>query len=75
MTLKGLISLLREFEDPAATVTLTERAGVAALLFKQVQKDDDLSGLLYEKFEAHRKIVRYEQRVFNQLRKQSFVNK
>ena len=44
MTLKGLISLLREFGDPAATVTPTERARVAALLFKQVQKDNDLSG-------------------------------
>ena len=75
MTLKGLISLLRQFGDPAVTVTPTERAGVAALLFKQVQKDNDLSGLLYEKFEAHRKLMRYEQRAFNQLRKKSLVNK
>ena len=75
MTLKGLISLLREFGDPAATVAPTERARVAALLFKQVQKDNDLSGLLYEKFEAHRKLMRYEQRAFNQLRKKSLVKK
>lgn len=75
MTLKRLISLLREFGDPAATVTPTERARVAALLFKQVQKDNDLSGLLYEKFEAHRKLMRYEQRAFNQLRKKSLVKK
>ena len=49
MTLEGLTSLLREFGDPAAMVTLIERAKVAALLFKQVQKDNDLSGLLFEK--------------------------
>ena len=75
MTLEGLTSLLREFGDPAARVTPTERARVAALLFKQVQKDNDLSGLLFEKFEAHRKLIRYEQRAFNQLRKKSQVKK
>lgn len=75
MTLEGLTSLLREFGDPAARVTPTERARVAALLFKQVQKDNDLSGLLFEKFEAHRKLIRYEQRAFNQLRKKSLVKK
>jgi hypothetical protein len=75
MSLEGLISLLREFGDPTAMVTSTERARVATLLFKQVQKDNDLSGLLFEKFEAHRKLMRYEQRAFNQLRKKSLVKK
>ena len=75
MTLEGLISLLREFGDPAATVTSAERAKVATLLFKQVHRDNDLSGLLFEKFEAHRKLMRYEQRAFNQLRKISQIKK
>jgi hypothetical protein len=75
MTLEGMTSLLREFGDPAARVTSTERARVAALLFKQVQKDNDLSGLLFEKFDAHRKLMRYEQRAFNQIRKKSQVKK
>ena len=75
MTLEGMTSLLREFGDPAARVTSTERARVAALLFKQVQKDNDLSGLLFEKFDAHRKLIRYEQRAFNQLRKKTQVKK
>ena len=75
MTLEGLTSLLREFGDPAARVTPTERARVAALLFKQVQKDNDLSGLLFEKFEAHRRLMRYEQRAFNQIRRKSQVTK
>ena len=52
-----------------------ERARVVALLFKQVQKDNDLLGLLFEKFEAHRKLMRYEQWSFNQLRKKSLVRK
>lgn len=42
---------------------------------KRAVKDTDLSGLLYEKFEAHRKLMRYEQRAFNQLRNKSSVKK
>ena len=73
MTPEPVASFEREFGDPAARVTPTERARVAALLSKQVQKDNDLPGLLFEKFEAHRKLMRYEQRAFNQLRKKSQV--
>ena len=56
---------MREFGDSAATVTSTYWPRVAALSFKQVQKDDELLGLLYETFEALHKIMRYEQRAFN----------
>jgi hypothetical protein len=45
------------------------------LLYNKACKDTDTSGLLYEKFEAHRKLMRYEQRGFNQLRKISQVKK
>lgn len=75
MTLEWLTSILREFDDPTARVTPTERARVAALLFRQVQKDNDLSGLLFEKFDTHRKLIRYERRAFNQLRKKSQIKK
>ena len=75
MTPEASASFVREMEDPLSTVTPMERARVVALLFKQVQKDNDLSGLLFEKFEAHRKLIRYEQRAFNQLRKKSLVKK
>jgi hypothetical protein len=73
ITLQGLTSLFRKFGDPAATVTTTEWARVAALLFNQVQKDNNLLGLLFEKFEAHRKLKRYEQHAFNQHRKKESV--
>jgi hypothetical protein len=75
MTPEAVASFVREMEDPLSTVTPMERAKVVALLFKQVQKDNDLSGLLFEKFEEHRKLIRYEQRAFNQLRKRSQVKK
>jgi hypothetical protein len=75
MTPEAVASFVREMEDPLSTVTPMERARVVALLFKQVQKDNSLSGLLFEKFEAHRKLMRYEQRAFNQLRKKSQIKK
>jgi len=75
MTPEAVASFVREMEDPLSTVTPMERARVVALLFKQVQKDNDLSGLLFEKFDTHRKLMRYEQRAFNQLRKKSLVKK
>ncbi|MDA7744278.1 hypothetical protein N8854_00510 [Porticoccaceae bacterium] len=75
MTPEAVASFVREMEDPLSTVTPMERARVVALLFKQVQKDNNLSGLLFEKFEAHRKLMRYEQRSFNQLRKKSQIKK
>jgi hypothetical protein len=75
MTPEAVAGFVREMEDPLSTVTPMERARVVALLFKQVQKDNDLPGLLFEKFEAHRKLIRYEQRAFNQLRKKSQVKK
>ncbi len=60
MTPEAVASFVREMEDPLSTVTPMERARVVALLFKLVQKDNDLPGLLFEKFEAHRKLIRYE---------------
>ena len=75
MTPEAVAGFVREMEDPLSTVTPIERAKVVALLFKQVQKDNDLSGLLFEKFDSHRKLMRYEQRAFNQLRKKSLFKK
>ena len=58
MTLEAVAGLLHEFGDPTATVTPTERARFEALLFKHVRRGNDLTGLLFEKFEAHRKLMR-----------------
>ncbi len=62
-------------DHPGLGVTQAERRAVVGFLAKQVAKNNDLPGLLYEKFEAHRKLMRYEQRAFNQLRKISQVKK
>ncbi|MGB1158182.1 MAG: hypothetical protein ACPG3V_02140 [Porticoccaceae bacterium] len=44
-------------------------------LLMRLRMANNLPILLFEKFEAHRKLIRYEQRAFNQLRKESQVKK
>jgi hypothetical protein len=75
MTPEAVAEFVREMEGFQSGVTKSERRTVIGLLYRQVQKDNDLSSLLFEKFEAHRKLMRYEQRAFNQLRKKSLVKK
>ena len=75
MTPEALAEFVREMEGFQSGVTKSERRTVIGLVYCQVQKDNDLSGLLFEEFEARRKLIRYEQRAFNQLRKKSQVNK
>lgn len=75
MSIEAVGEFVREFEHPGSGVTQAERRAVVGLLAKQVSLDNDLPGLLFEKFEAHRKLMRYEQRAFNQLRKISQVKK
>jgi hypothetical protein len=73
------IAALREYVQEMAKqgsgVTKNEMRRFTMLLYYQVLKDNNLAGLLYEKFEAHRELMRYEQRAFNQLRKKSLVKK
>ena len=75
MSIEVVGEFVREFEQPGSGVTKAERRAVVAILSKEVAKDNNFPGLLYEKFEAHRKLMRYEQRAFNQLRKISQVKK
>ena len=75
ISVRAVAAFVREVERPGSGVTQAERRAVVALLVKEVAKDNNLSGLLYEKFEAHRKLMRYEQRAFNQLRKMSQIKK
>ena len=75
ISVEAVADFVHEFERPGSGVTQAERRAVVAILVKEVAKDNNLPGLLYEKFEAHRKLMRYEQKVFNQLRKISRINK
>jgi hypothetical protein len=74
-SIAALREYVQEMAKPGSGVTKNEMRRITMLLYYQVLKDTDTAGLLYEKFEAHRKLMRYEQRAFNQLRKKSLVKK
>jgi len=48
---------------------------IVAFFVKEIGNDNDLSDLLQEKFEAHRKLVCYEQQKFSQLQKINKIKK
>jgi len=75
MSVEEVAEFVLKLDHPGLAVTQAERRAVVGFLAKQVAKNNDLPGLLYEKFEAHRKLMRYEQRAFNQLRKISQIKK
>ena len=75
MTLGAIMEALHDFMGSSEGVTMREIGDITKMIHKDVLKDNDLASLLYEKFEAHRKLIRYEQRAFNQLRKSSGVKK
>jgi len=72
---ESLVEGVREMATLGSDVTPTEIRAMTMIFYREVLKDNNLSGLLFEKFEAHRKLMRYEQRAFNQLRKKSEVKK
>ncbi len=74
-SMAALREYVQEMAKPGSGVTNNEMRRITMLLYFQVLKDTDTAGLLYEKFEAHRKLMRYEQRAFNQLRKTSQAKK
>ena len=75
ISIEAVGEFVREFDHSGSGVTQAEYSAIVPLLAKQVAKDNNFPGLLYERFEANRKLMRYEQWAFNQLRKISQVKK
>jgi len=75
MTLEAIMEAVHDFLESSEGVTMRETGHIIKMTQQEVTKDNDLASLLYEKFEAHRKLLRYERRAFNQLRKSSGVKK
>ena len=60
-TIVGMVS-------PKERLSKRDRLYMVNLLYKEVEKDNDPAQRLMLKIEAHRKIMRYEQRAVNRLR-------
>ena len=66
---EALYRTIKEMETPRSGVTSAERRAVFTLLYRQIKEDNDRARRFAKKLEGHRKLMRYEQRAVNQIRK------
>ena len=75
MSPEALYEAIKEMETPRSGVTSAERRAVLSLLYRQIQEDNDRARRFAKKLEGHRKLMRYEQRAVNQIRKAARIKK
>ena len=72
---EALYRTIKEMETPRSGVTSAERRAVFTFLYRQIKEDNDRARRFAKKLEGHRKLVRYEQRAVNQIRKAARIKK
>jgi hypothetical protein len=75
MSPETLYRTIKETETPRSGVTSAERRAVFTLLYRQIKEDNDRARRFARKLEGHRKLMRYEQRAVNQIRKAASIKK
>jgi len=75
MSPEALFETIKEMETPRSGVTSAERRAVFTLLYRQIKEDNDRARRFAKKLESHRKLMRYEQRAVNQIRKAARIKK
>ena len=69
------IRSIRETQIPESQMDEADIREVGNLMFRQGQQDNDPISQLNVKIEEHRKLIRYEQRAVNQIRKAARIKK
>jgi hypothetical protein len=62
-------------ETPRSGETSAERRAVFTFLYRQIREGNDRVRRFAKKLEGHRKLMRYEQRAVNQIRKAARIKK
>ena len=75
MSLEALYRTIKELEAPRSGVTSAERRALFTLLYRQIKEDNDRARRFAKKLEGHRKLMRYDQRAVNQIRKAARIKK
>jgi enoyl-CoA hydratase/carnithine racemase len=75
MSPEALYRTIKEMETPRSGVTSAERRAVFTLLYRQIKEHNDRARRFAKKLEGHRKLMRYEQRAVNQIRKAVRIKK
>ena len=72
---ESLYRTIKEIETPRSGVTSAERRVVFTLLYRHIKEDNDRARRFAKKLEGHRKLMRYERRAVNQIRKAAQIKK
>jgi hypothetical protein len=75
LTRREWIRSVRETQIPQSQMEDADIRWVGNLMFRQGQQDHDPVSQLAVKLEEHRKLMRYEQRAVNQIRKAARIKK
>ena len=75
LTRREWIHSIRETQIPESQMEEADIREVGNLMFRQGQQDHDPLSQLGVKIEEHRKLMRYEQRAVNQIRKAARIKK
>ena len=75
LTRREWIRSVRDTQIPESQMKDADIRWVGNLMFRQGQQDHDLVSQLVVKIEEHRKLMRYEQRAVNQIRKAARIKK
>ena len=75
MSPEALFETIKEMETPRSGVTSAERRAVFTLLYRQIKEANDRARRFAKKLDGHRKLMRYEQRAVNQIRKAARLKK
>ena len=75
MSPEALYRTIKEMETPRSGVAFAERRAIFTLLYRQIKENDDRARRFAKKLEGHRKLMRYEQRAVNQIRKAARIKK
>jgi hypothetical protein len=75
MSPEAFYRAIKEMETPRSGVASAERRAVLTLLYRQIKEDNDRVRRFTKKLEGHRKLMRYDQRAVNQIRKAARVKK
>ena len=72
---EALYRSIKEMETPRSGVASAERRAMFTLLYRQIKENNDRARRFAKKLEGHRKLMRYEHRVVNQIRKAARIKK
>ena len=75
MSSEALYRTFAEIETPRSGVTSAERRAVFTLMYRRIKEDNGRARRFAKKQQGHRKLMRYEQRAVNQIRKAVRIKK